>query len=317
MGKKYSNTSGPIFNPDEAPKISCKLKNLGADNFYVFPRIEWKEFFVYGSPLNGRRVLEIADQPVPFEAGEEKIVEFYLPKAEKPQVYEALVSFVDEKGDIRSFNMSFRWTVAGSSARVERVSPVGEIKTNYDKGDTIKLLVGYFGSMDLYWSGDDSAVKNLSGASLVAVVKDGKGNICGENKVSLPDISDGNLKEEIVDVLLKARCSQISYDVSLLADNQDLAKVSYKELTEKSGGGISDYGVYAKYGLLAVFVFGFLFFIRKGKKYMDKKFAFFGLLLVLGVFGLFKFAHGAVLSLPIEEVDKMLERNYLFQKVFH
>ena len=106
--------------------------------------------------------------------------------------------------------------------------------------------------MDLYWSGDDSAVKNLSGASLVAVVKDGKGNICGENKVNLPDISDGNLKEEIVDVLLKARCSQISYDVSLLADNQDLAKVSYKELTEKSGGGISDYGVYAKYGLLAV-----------------------------------------------------------------
>ena len=145
--------------------------------------------------------------------------------------------------------------------------------------------------MDLYWSGDDSAVKNLSGASLVAVVKDGKGNICGENKVNLPDISDGNLKEEIVDVLLKARCSQISYDVSLLADNQDLAKVSYKELTEKSGGGISDYGVYAKYGLLAVFVFGFLFFIRKGKKnIMDKK-----------------FAHGAVLSLPIQEADKLFE----------
>ena len=33
-----------------------------------------------------------------------------------------------------------------------QISPVGEIKTNYDKGDTIKLLVGCFGSMDLYWA---------------------------------------------------------------------------------------------------------------------------------------------------------------------
>ena len=114
---------GADFNPDEAPKISCKLKNLGADNFYIFPRIEWKEFFVYGSPLNGRRALKYRTNPFLFEAGEEKIVEFYLPKEEKPQVYEALVGFVDEKGDTRSFNMSFRWTVAGASARVERVSP--------------------------------------------------------------------------------------------------------------------------------------------------------------------------------------------------
>ena len=312
-GKKYSNTSGPIFNPDEAPKISCKLKNLGAENFFVFPRIEWKEFFVYGSPLNGRRVVEIMDQPIPFEAGEEKIVEFYLPKAERPQVYEALVSFVDEKGDIRSFNMSFRWTVAGSSARVERVSPVGEIKTNYDKGDTVKLLVGYFGSMDLYWAGDDTDVKNLSGASLIATIKDDKGNVCGENKVSLPEISDGSLQEQVVDVLLKAKCSQITYDVSLIADNQDLAKISYKELTEKTGGGLSDYGLYAKYFLLAVFVFGFLFFIGKGKKYMDKKFAIFGLLLVLGVFGLFKFAYGSVLSMPVGEADKILGEKIVSQ----
>ena len=144
----------------------------------------------------------------------------------------------------------------------------------------------------------------------MAVVKDGKGNICGENKVSLPDISDGNLKEEIVDVLLKARCSQISYDVSLLADNQDLAKVSYKELTEKSGGGMSDYGVYAKYGLLAVFVFGFLFLSEKEKIY-GQKFAIFGLLLFVGVFGLFKFAHGAVLSVPLQEADKLFEELFI------
>ena len=38
---------------------------------------------------------------------------------------------------------------------------------------------------------------------------------------------------------------------------------------------------------------------------MDKKFALFGLLLFVGVFGLFKSAHGAVLSLPIQEADKL------------
>ena len=140
-----------------------------------------------------------------------------------------------------------------------------EIKTNYDKGDTIQLLVGYFGSMDLYWSGDDSAVKNLSGASLVAVVKDGKGNICGENKVSLPDISDGNLKEEIVDVLLKARCSQISYDVSLTGRQSRFGQSFLQRINGKIRRQYVRLRRLRQVRLIGCFCFGFLFLSEKEK----------------------------------------------------
>ena len=119
----------------------------------------------------------------------------------------------------------------------------------------------------------------------------------------MPDISDGNpKKKEIVDVLLKARCSQISYDVSLLADNQDLAKEFLTKLTEKSGGVAYPITAFTlKYGLLAVFVFGFLFLLSEKEKNIWTK----------------KFAHRAVLSLPIQEADKLFEELSISKDFFN
>ena len=42
--------------------------------------------------------------------------------------------------------MSFRWTVGGNSARVDKVTLASPLKNTYGKGETISLSVDYFGS---------------------------------------------------------------------------------------------------------------------------------------------------------------------------
>ena len=265
-GEEYGNNEGPIFKPGESPKISCLVKNVGKENLIIYPKVEWKEYFVYGRPSSGSRMSEKFDKSISLKAQESKTVEFYLPKAQKPQVYQALLSFVDAENNKRSFEMPFRWTITGSSARIENVSLQGSLKNSYDKGETVSLAVGYFGSMDLYWKGIESRVKNLDNLKLLATIKDGSGSVCGQKEETLNDVSDSKIKNKIINIVLDKECSRISYEASLFSNGQELASESeeFPALKSDNSTKASAYYLYAM--LLAIIATLIYYFASKGKK---------------------------------------------------
>ena len=138
------------FLPGETPEARCLVKNVGNKEIEVSPKILWKEVYVYGKPLDGTMAVETPDQKILFKSGETKSVSLFMPKAEKPQTYQSLVSFEDKDGANRSFNMFFRWTISGESARVKSVAQISQLKNSYAKGEEIALSVDYFGSADLF-----------------------------------------------------------------------------------------------------------------------------------------------------------------------
>ena len=126
---------------------------MGNKEVAVYPVVEWKEHFVYGRLSTGIKNRKKLEQEIKFLPGETKNVALSLPGAEQSQVYQSLLSFAGLNNESLSFNMSFRWTVGGNSARVDKVTLVSPLKNVYGKGETISLSVDYFGSMDLYWKG--------------------------------------------------------------------------------------------------------------------------------------------------------------------
>ena len=93
-----------LFYREKLPK-RCLVKNVGNKEIEVSPKILWKEVYVYGKPLDGKLAIENSGQKIFFKPGETKLVSLFMPKAEKPQVYQSLVSFEDKDGESRSFNM--------------------------------------------------------------------------------------------------------------------------------------------------------------------------------------------------------------------
>ena len=196
------------------------MKNIGDKELEVSPKILWKEVYVYGKPLDGTMAVENLGQKIFFKPGETKLVSIFMPKAEKPQVYQSLVSFEDEDGESRSFNMFFRWTIAGESARIKGVAQTSPLKNSYAKGEKIDLSVDYFGSADLFWTGSGQNVSNLNNLTMKAVIKDKEGNICGEKEEILTDITDAGEKNKVIEIILDKKCKDMSYGVSLSSNQK-------------------------------------------------------------------------------------------------
>lgn len=223
-GKKFGNNDGPILKSLETPNISCAIKNVGKEEITVFPQTEWKEFFVYGRPSSGQKAVEKSDKATTFKSGEIKTIELSLPAAKRSQVYQALISFVDKNSIIRSYNMPFRWTIGGPSARVEKVALASPLKAAYEAGETVSLSVDYFGSMDLFWGGiSDDKVSDLSEVKILALIKDKRGAVCGQKEESLPDVNDAGIHNKIINIKLDKKCVGLSYNTSFSSSGKKLA----------------------------------------------------------------------------------------------
>ncbi|MEK7104446.1 MAG: hypothetical protein AAB868_00210, partial [Patescibacteria group bacterium] len=261
-GKKFGNNDGPTFLPGETPEARCLVKNVGNKEIEVSPKILWKEVYVYGKPLDGKLAIENSGQKIFFKPGETKLVSLFMPKAEKPQVYQSLVSFEDKDGESRSFNMFFRWTIAGESARINGVAQISPPKYSYAKGEKIDLSVDYFGSADLFWTGTGQNVSNLGNLKILAIVKDKGNEICGENDFDLPDINDSAGKNQIIDVVMEKRCENASYSVSIHSGEKKLAEESGelpKVVEERNTSP------YLYFGLPALMILLAFVFFRKRK----------------------------------------------------
>lgn len=284
-GKNYGNNDGPIFSPADSPVVRCSIKNIGKEDITVSPKIILKEFYVYGKPLHGTAVVEKQKEKIFFKAGETKTVSLSMPKAEKPQTYQALLSFEDESEIQASFNMPFRWTIGGESARVKEVSQTSQLKKNYSKKDKISLSVDYFGSSDLFWVSAGQRVSNLSNLTMKTIVKDENGVVCGQKEEILPSITDGGEKNKITEVVLNKDCKGASYDVSLFSAGKNMAGQSGVLAKVVKENKFLAYKNTIWLFVFAVWVYVFLIIRKKSsvKKYI---FFFFVLSLASATFGI-------------------------------
>ena len=257
-GKKFGNNDGPTLLPGESPEVRCPIKNIGDKEIEVSPKILWKEVYVYGKPLDGTMAMENPDQKIFFKPGETKLVSLFMPQTEKPQVYQSLLSFEDKDGASRSFNMFFRWTIAGESARIRGVAQISPLKDYYTKGENITLSVDYFGSADLFWMGTGQNVSNLGNLKMKAVIKDGDGNICGEKEEVLADIADAGEKNKVIEIILDKKCKDMSYGVFLSSGQKGLAEESGalpKVINQRTLANYLYFGILA---LMILLAFAFL-----------------------------------------------------------
>lgn len=275
-GEKYKPNEGPIFSSGESPQVSCLVKNVGNKEVAVYPVVDWKEYFVYGGPSSGiKKNQKKLEQEIKFSPGEIKNVALSLPGADNPQVYQSLLSFAEASNEIRSFNMSFRWTVGGNSARVDKITLASPLKNVYDKGEMISLSVDYFGSMDLYWKGVKEGVKDLGNLKITATIKDKEGNVCGTGEFKLPDIKDGYSNNQKIDIALDKKCENISYNVSLVSGDKKLAEGSgvLPKVVDKNTNIYYFYGI----GLFFIIVIFLLYRFRKNKNINSQIITFFAI----------------------------------------
>ena len=61
-----------------------------------------------------------------------------------------------------------------------------------------------------------------------AVITDKEGNICGRKEETLADITDGEIKNKVIEVVLDKKCDSLSYGVSLVSGQKELAEESGK-----------------------------------------------------------------------------------------
>jgi len=95
-----------------------------------------------------------------------------------------------------------------------------------------------------------------------AVIKDKDGNICGEKEEVLADITDGEIKNEVIEVSLDKKCKDVSYSVSLVSGQEGLAE-EFGELPKiVKGQTISAY-LYFGIPVLLVILIAFSFFRKK------------------------------------------------------
>ena len=115
--------------------------------------------------------------------------------------------------------------------------------------------------------GDDNNSSSLEQNKVSVTVKDAQGNICGQKNVSLPKISDENIKNKKVDILLERNCKEIFYNASLSSEDKEIAKQSGEipKVTKEIGDGISLEYLILKILALGVIVFLIFLFVRRKK----------------------------------------------------
>ena len=228
------------------------IKNIGDEDIVVYPKTEWKEFFVYGRPSSGAKSEEKSSASMTFKKGETKLAEVYLPLAQKPQVYQALLSFEDKNGARMSFGAPFRWTIGGPSARVEKVSLANPLKNVYKK-EKRSLSVDYFGSMDLYWRNSNAQSAGLSGLKMLAVLKDRNDEICGQKEADLPNINDSGRKKSNNGCYFGQEVRGALYTVSISSIGEKLAEEEAEIPKTAGNSAIKIYYAIAAILLLAAF----------------------------------------------------------------
>ncbi len=140
--KVYSPDQGVDIKPGENLIASCTAINHADIGMTIIP-----SFHTYWRTTFGQKVKtnQVNQSTITFKSKETKQIQFILPKAQKPQAYDTMLTLQNEKNQIISNKIVFHYVIRGLSATIQNLRLD---KDYYKKGDTAKVSFFWSASAD-------------------------------------------------------------------------------------------------------------------------------------------------------------------------
>jgi uncharacterized protein (UPF0333 family) len=278
--KKYSIYQGVDFSVKEKAFLSCQVKNNFTKDINFTPN-----FAVYYRDIFGEKITEIEQVAVSIASGEERVLMLEVPKVEKPQAYDSLLSFSDIQGKTISNRIKIHYVIQGLSATFENFLLD---KDYYRKGDIAKLTVLWENSSDSFQNARLRRVENDKKTMSIGIF-DGEGNIC--SKSFSAEIGNNQPEPKTFEVAIKSECINPQVKATIKdKDGNTLDEANYSIETKN----VQDLGndkmtalvkkfIYVLIVVPIILVVILIFLRRKNKSFLT---GIFILICIFGIFGI-------------------------------
>jgi len=130
---------GVGFAEDEISIIRFKAFNPSEETLTAIPHIT-----IYDRTTQGVKVTEFNQEEIKLDPQESKIIDYEMPKLEKPESYLAELRFLESSLSV-SNTLYFRWVIEGESADIlDIITEDGSL----EKGETAEVIIDYAGAAD-------------------------------------------------------------------------------------------------------------------------------------------------------------------------
>jgi hypothetical protein len=141
--QKYSMVEGVVVDENEDLIVNCEVENHFNESKNIKPELKFYKRSLYGDQIDFDFNV---DSEFTFKANEIKLLQFSLPKPEKPQAYSVLMNLT-EGNEVISNQAEIHFVVGGSSATVQNISLD---KNYYKKGEKMGLSLLLSGPADVF-----------------------------------------------------------------------------------------------------------------------------------------------------------------------
>lgn len=231
-GKEYADTiSAPLINPNTQAQAKCSVTNPASKPITFSTNTDYAVRQVIGYPFSQKQNMT---DPIKFSLNpkETKEITVTLPKMSQPQVYDSLITLIDENNQAVSQLLEFRWTIRGQSANIEKVVLD---KSGYKAGDTAHLAVTAAASMDLWWKElkkDEGT--SITNAKLTLSLIDQNNQVCGTKEQPLPPRDKTENWQITSEIEITTDCTNPKVRAEIKNDSTVLASFSRQDLTTKT-----------------------------------------------------------------------------------
>jgi hypothetical protein len=278
--KKYTLAYGVDVAQDETLVAHCAVKGRFQSARSVVPVFETRYRSAFGKVVGTEK-----QKALTLEPGQETAFTASLPKATDPQAYDAILTFVDDKGGKLSSPIAFHYVLRGDSATIQNFTLDKDV---YRAGETANATLFWTGSADGFPGARAGAKEPEADRVAVVTIVDGQGAACADeftkavgrqetvSRLAIPvtdDCLDPSIRVRIADRAGKV-LAENSYDIRSKSLSED-ARASL------SRGAAMKAASYAVALLAVILLLAYLF--RRHKRTGLKM--FFGLLVAAGALG--------------------------------
>jgi len=176
----YHLSQGVDVAKDESLQLTCTVKNNSSETLYTRAHFETYERTVYGDQV---AMEQYTQKAVVVAAGKSEVVTLPVPKALKPQAYDAVLTLVDGQGKAVSASVILHYVLQGSSATVQNV--VFD-QSHYTSGETAEVTVVWSPAADTF-VGARGQGTDVGTITMYAIIANAGGEYCSlPERVELP-----------------------------------------------------------------------------------------------------------------------------------
>ncbi|MFA6494349.1 MAG: discoidin domain-containing protein, partial [Candidatus Paceibacterota bacterium] len=184
--KKYTLIQGVDISDTETLVAHCPIKNTFKTEQTIIP-----VFRTYHRSSFGKSVGMEKQAPLTLNSGEKADFSVNIPKAPEPQAYDAVLTFVNEKGATLSGPVAFHYVIRGQSATIQNLTLD---KDYYVAGDSAKITFFWSGSADGFAGSRGRNISDEEGLSAIFLLSDGEARPCTRSLTEVIGGDKGNLR---------------------------------------------------------------------------------------------------------------------------